>query len=142
MALLDAKAKPSESLDPFSSSSQPPAASNKLPSFLSIFQPTEEAKTSDNSPRSWSSGQPIVKDYSVKEDPNKRGLRRTKKKAQYWQGSGKVEMEDQHLILFPFGTQSRGLFCVFDGHAGTNCALAAKAIFPKVFFFFLFLFHL
>ncbi len=26
----------------------------------------------------------------------------------------------------------RGLFCVFDGHAGKNCAIAAKREFPKV----------
>jgi len=43
-------------------------------------------------------------------------------------------MEDQHLICYPFINDSKkALFCIFDGHAGKNCAVGATVHFPKEF---------
>jgi serine/threonine protein phosphatase PrpC len=52
----------------------------------------------------------------------------------HW-GSGstkaKPEMEDSHIMIVPFQDPSKALFCVFDGHAGKDCAVAAAEILPK-----------
>jgi hypothetical protein len=94
----------------------------KVPGFMDIFQPGGAKPDSDASstdvetadpkaellskwtPGYWLqsivldmlSGEPIVREYGVKDDMNQKGMRRTKKKATYWgsQGnSGKLEME-------------------------------------------------
>jgi serine/threonine protein phosphatase PrpC len=42
-------------------------------------------------------------------------------------------MEDISFVEIPFGgDEDRGLFCVFDGHAGKRCAEAAAKILPLV----------
>jgi len=41
-------------------------------------------------------------------------------------------MEDTNIILCPFFDDTlKGLFCIFDGHAGKNCSTSASSIFPK-----------
>eukprot|EP01114_Cavostelium_apophysatum_P005328 TRINITY_DN1616_c0_g1_i1.p1 TRINITY_DN1616_c0_g1~~TRINITY_DN1616_c0_g1_i1.p1 ORF type:complete len:1120 (-),score=407.57 TRINITY_DN1616_c0_g1_i1:97-3456(-) len=118
------------------------ASSSKVPAFLDIFKKPEESESSDiTSPRNaminwkpWTPGDSLVKEFAVKDDINLKGARRTKKKATYWGGgTGKLEMEDQYFMEFPFGSQDQGLFCVFDGHAGANCAITAKTAFPREF---------
>lgn len=115
------------------------APRQSTPSFLNIFQthipiPVAQAEPKVLNRKPWAPGEPIIKEHSVQEDINKRGMRKSKKRSQVWQGSGKVEMEDQHSILFPFANdKKKALFCVFDGHAGKNCAVTAISTFPKEF---------
>jgi len=42
-------------------------------------------------------------------------------------------MEDSHYCGYPLANSELGLFCVFDGHAGKDCAIALTKIFPEVF---------
>jgi len=43
-------------------------------------------------------------------------------------------MEDTHVGLYPFNeSKDIAVFCVFDGHAGKDCALELTKLFPKVF---------
>jgi len=83
----------------------------------------------------WTIGEPLVRSCAVKEDMNKRGMRRAKKRPMHW-GSGsakaKPEMEDASALLFPFNSDpKKGLFCIFDGHAGKECSTAATQVVPE-----------
>lgn len=44
-------------------------------------------------------GQPIVREFSVQEDVNKRGMRKKKRSASL----GPADMEDQNFAQYPFG---------------------------------------
>jgi serine/threonine protein phosphatase PrpC len=45
-------------------------------------------------------------------------------------------MEDQYFAAYPWeGDNNRALICIFDGHAGPKCAMAAKDVFPQVCFY-------
>jgi len=44
-------------------------------------------------------------------------------------------MEDTNFCSFPHNkNKNLGIFCVFDGHAGKNCALQLTKIFPQIFY--------
>lgn len=69
----------------------------------------------------WKAGLPVVREYFVAEDINKRGVKKKKQGKQYWVNTIlTAEMEDQNTVIYPFfGDSKKGLFCVFDGHGGT-----------------------
>lgn len=93
-----------------------------VPAFMDIFQP-DQPKQPKIFTYKWTNGSPIIRNFSVSEDINKKRRRR---------GSRTITMEDQNLALFPFANdQTKGLFCVFDGHAGKDCAIEVKNIFPR-----------
>uniref|UniRef100_A0A6B2L5R3 PPM-type phosphatase domain-containing protein n=1 Tax=Arcella intermedia TaxID=1963864 RepID=A0A6B2L5R3_9EUKA len=73
----------------------------------------------------------VLFSYSVSEDTNKSGLARSKKMT--IDGKRSSEMEDTHYCSFPFTSQNLALFCVFDGHAGKDCASELITLFPKIF---------
>uniref|UniRef100_A0A6B2KXN2 PPM-type phosphatase domain-containing protein n=1 Tax=Arcella intermedia TaxID=1963864 RepID=A0A6B2KXN2_9EUKA len=77
----------------------------------------------------------LIQSYTVKEDVNKGGLRRGNKvKLNYSKGGKADPMEDTHFCAFPFlSSKDYGLFCVFDGHAGKDCASELITLFPKIF---------
>jgi serine/threonine protein phosphatase PrpC len=76
-----------------------------------------------------------VKDHAVKEDANSKGQKKTKKKAAFGFTIKGHDMEDQHYIEVPFANEEKqALFCVFDGHGGADCAIAAKQKFSGVCF--------
>jgi len=68
---------------------------------------------------------------------NKSGLIRGKKGFNIRAGgqqSKRYQMEDTNYCAFPFQkSKDMGLFCVFDGHAGKDCATELTKIFPKFF---------
>jgi protein phosphatase len=75
--------------------------------------------------------------FSAKEDMNKAGLQRGKKtvvsKAATAHAKPAFQQEDVFHAEFPFdGDSKKALFCIFDGHAGNEAALAAKEHMPKV----------
>lgn len=80
----------------------------------------------------------LLSSVHVAEDLNKAGMRRGKKGKNVKLGpksSAKYEMEDTHIVLFPFdlkGVSESALLCVFDGHAGKGCATALKEIIPRL----------
>jgi len=81
------------------------------------------------------STQKLVSEWAVKADINKAGMRRARKPSLSSHTSSsrksRFEMEDIWCVEFPFdGDEDRGLFCVFDGHAGKKCAEAAARLFP------------
>eukprot|EP01116_Phalansterium_solitarium_P016117 TRINITY_DN366_c0_g1_i1.p1 TRINITY_DN366_c0_g1~~TRINITY_DN366_c0_g1_i1.p1 ORF type:complete len:1177 (+),score=508.00 TRINITY_DN366_c0_g1_i1:146-3676(+) len=122
-----------------------PAAKGRIPSFLDVFnKPGVEEARSRASPvarsrsAAWSPGSGVVRSFGVREDINKAGMRRAKKKTLQFTKNGTVQaepqMEDMSVCEFPFeASPVQGLFCVFDGHAGKECAVAAQRLFPKVF---------
>lgn len=66
----------------------------------------------------------LVECFYVEEAVNKKGLRRGKKDV--------IEMQDFHSCCYPFGSNSRlSLFCIYDGHAGVECARALSDVMPK-----------
>jgi len=76
----------------------------------------------------WKNGDPIVSGVHVSEDMNKKGARKKKM-------LGGPHMEDMNFVQFPFhGNTNFALICVFDGHAGVNCATEAKKVFPEEFY--------
>jgi len=111
---------------------------DKKPSFMNIFMngnsigPIVEEKK-ELTP--WKSGDPLIRDYAVKEDMNAKGAKKTKKKVGFGSASSKgCDMEDQNYIEFPFASDpKKALFCVFDGHGGKDCAIQAKKNFSSVF---------
>ncbi|EGC30859.1 hypothetical protein DICPUDRAFT_157361 [Dictyostelium purpureum] len=70
-----------------------------------------------------------IKEFSIKADENKNGLRRAKKKPS--PGSSTM-MEDVSIAKYPFfeTDEDLGLFGVFDGHAGRGAADSASKLFP------------
>lgn len=83
----------------------------------------------------WTKGNPIIRDLGLKEDINRKGIRKTKKKTKmFGTGNPKLEMEDQNLIVWPWTSdQDKCLVAVFDGHAGKECAVDAVNYFQKEF---------
>jgi len=86
------------------------------------------------SPKRHQKTENLIQEFAVKADLNKMGLRGkpgvgfSKAKG----GKEKPQMEDENFCEFPFnGDPNKGLFCVFDGHAGKEAAIAAKEKFPK-----------
>lgn len=79
-------------------------------------------------------GDNLIRAYGVRDDMNKRGMQKTKKKSKLnAHGKGIYQMEDTHFIDSPFeNNPEQSLFCVFDGHVDKNCAIAATKIFPEV----------
>jgi len=85
---------------------------------------------------------PLVRDSFAAENRNEAGLRRGKKTPSMRMGMGMgmgggggqmFQMEDAHLVAYPFDKNThQGLFCVFDGFAGPDCAQAATKALPKV----------
>jgi len=74
--------------------------------------------------------------FAIEEDLNRIGLIRSKKgfNLKNQDKSKRYQMEDAHIGLYPFNESKEiGLFCVFDGHAGKDCAGELTKIFPKVF---------
>lgn len=77
---------------------------------------------------------PLVSGFYAAEDINIPGLRRSKKKPAISRGGGPAySMEDAHSTDYPlFDDQHKGLFCVFDGFAGSEASQDASKIVPKV----------
>jgi len=77
---------------------------------------------------------PLVRDSFAAENRNEAGLRRGKKQPSLRMGGAPMfQMEDAHLVAYPFDKNThQGLFCVFDGFAGPECAQAATKALPKV----------
>jgi len=66
----------------------------------------------------------LIRDFFAVEDTNKAGLLRAKKEP--------AQQEDAHCCHFPFFENNDvALFCVLDGHAGQEAALAAAQLIPK-----------
>mmetsp|Transcript_2250 Transcript_2250/g.7129 ORF Transcript_2250/g.7129 Transcript_2250/m.7129 type:complete len:911 (+) Transcript_2250:406-3138(+) len=85
-------------------------------------------------PRHYKLGDALVRDLAAKDDINKSGLRRAKKRPMNWGSKKKkrtLEMEDTNFLAYPFGKDDGvALFGVFDGHVGKYCAQAARERFP------------
>eukprot|EP01125_Pyxidicula_operculata_P009133 TRINITY_DN3027_c0_g1_i6.p1 TRINITY_DN3027_c0_g1~~TRINITY_DN3027_c0_g1_i6.p1 ORF type:complete len:1063 (+),score=315.09 TRINITY_DN3027_c0_g1_i6:92-3280(+) len=109
---------------------------------------SEESMSERNSQRmmevsdseSWSEDEDntmdLISSFSVREDMNKQGLIRGKKgfNLRGQSGSKRYQMEDAHYCSFPFNkTHDQALFCVFDGHAGKDCANNLVKSFPVTF---------
>lgn len=75
---------------------------------------------------------PAVSGFAASEALNKSGLARAKKSVPLNKGGkkGSYQMEDYHFCEFPWVKESWGLFCVFDGHSGKDCAETAARILP------------
>eukprot|EP01117_Protostelium_nocturnum_P000197 TRINITY_DN1026_c0_g1_i1.p1 TRINITY_DN1026_c0_g1~~TRINITY_DN1026_c0_g1_i1.p1 ORF type:complete len:711 (-),score=212.53 TRINITY_DN1026_c0_g1_i1:69-2201(-) len=82
----------------------------------------------------WNPGMPVVGSFGVREDMNKKGLRRSKKMSmKFGTMTGGVQ-EDANFAAFPWnGDDKRAIFSVYDGHAGKNCAETAIQRFPEIF---------
>jgi len=77
--------------------------------------------------------EPIIRDQFAAENRNDAGLRRGKKTPSLRMGSSTFQMEDAHLVAYPFDKSTKqGLFCVFDGFAGMECARDATEALPRV----------
>jgi len=76
---------------------------------------------------------PAVTAFSASEALNKSGLQRAKKTVPMGKGGkkGSYQMEDYHFCSFPWENPNWGLFCVFDGHSGKDCAENAARILPQ-----------
>ena len=74
----------------------------------------------------------LIRDIGVREDINKAGMRRIKKKSVQFSKKGRrgkpvYAMEDTNYAACPFNENDNwGLFCVFDGHVDKDAAVAAK----------------
>jgi serine/threonine protein phosphatase PrpC len=75
---------------------------------------------------------PAVSAFSASEALNKSGLARAKKSVPLNKGGkkGAYQMEDYHFCEFPWINENWGLFCVFDGHSGKDCAETAMKVLP------------
>jgi len=75
---------------------------------------------------------PAVSSFGVSEALNKSGLQRAKKSVPLNKGGkkGSYQMEDFHFCEFPWVQDTWGLFCVFDGHSGKDCAETASRVLP------------
>jgi serine/threonine protein phosphatase PrpC len=102
-------------------------------------EPTEEPTlpAENQGPLEYGDGtEPLIRDFSVKEDMNKEGMKKAKKfSVVQGKGQPKFQMEDKNFCAFPHAKNKNiGIFCVFDGHAGKNCAEKLTKIFPETFY--------
>jgi len=105
---------------------------------MDIFrEPTESEKSKERrlfDTTTWKVGDKVIKEYGIREDINKKGLRKSKKMSMKFGASAGPSMEDMNLVLFPWtNDNTRGLFSVYDGHAGKDCAHTAIHRFPEIF---------
>lgn len=115
----------------------PPAtASPKAPKmsyddfFAGLNRASEtNAATTELAPR----GDRLLRSFATKEDMNRRGMQRAKKKSNVdAKGQGIYQMEDAYYSAYPFANnEDLGLFCVFDGHVDKNASQAAAILFPE-----------
>jgi len=80
---------------------------------------------------------PLIESFGTAEEMNKKGLIRSKKgfNLKGADKSKRYQMEDTNVSAFPFcDCKDLALFCVFDGHAGRECADELTKIFPKILF--------
>merc|ERR1712137_1176183 len=120
----------SESISSPKTPSRASHASNAYDDFfkgLNSAQGMSEA-TREISPR----GHRLIRAYGARDDMNKRGMQKIKKKTVFnARGRGVYQMEDAHVIVCPFDDHpDRALFCVFDGHVDKNAAIEATKLFP------------
>jgi len=79
----------------------------------------------------------VVTEYCIKTELNPGGLKRAKKeRKEIVTSDGKkksiYQNEDEYVTLCPYeGDSSKALFCIFDGHADKNAAVAAKKLIPS-----------
>lgn len=80
--------------------------------------------------------EPLIREFAVKEEMNKEGMKKAKKfSVTAGKGAPKFQMEDFNYCAFPHNkNKNLGLFCVFDGHVGKNCAQALTKVFPQTFY--------
>jgi len=74
----------------------------------------------------------LVRSYGVSEDINVAGMRRSKELLRMFQlhkKSQKYEMQDTHYCSCDL-YKDVALFCVFDGHLGSNCSRELVTLFP------------
>jgi serine/threonine protein phosphatase PrpC len=94
----------------------------------------DRAKREPVQPRHFVAGMPLLRDLAARDDINKSGLRRAKKRPMNWGSKKKkrsLQMEDTNYLAYPFGKDDGvALFGVFDGHVGKYCAQAARERFP------------
>lgn len=78
----------------------------------------------------------LLREFSVKEDMNKEGMKKAKKfSVTAGKGQPKFQMEDMNFCSYPHNkNKNLGIFCVFDGHAGKKCAEALTKLFPQTFY--------
>eukprot|EP01094_Clydonella_sp_ATCC50884_P027429 TRINITY_DN786_c0_g1_i2.p1 TRINITY_DN786_c0_g1~~TRINITY_DN786_c0_g1_i2.p1 ORF type:complete len:406 (-),score=150.89 TRINITY_DN786_c0_g1_i2:602-1660(-) len=79
-------------------------------------------------------GDALVRSFGVREDMNKSGMRRAKKKTMKFGTKGKAiyQMEDTNWVGCPFlDDGDKACFCVFDGHVDKNCAVDCIEVFPQ-----------
>jgi len=78
-------------------------------------------------------GDKLIREFATKEDMNRRGMQRAKKRSNVdAKGQGVYQMEDANFSSYPFATNTKiGLFCIFDGHVDKNASIAATVIFPE-----------
>jgi len=90
---------------------------------------TQESQITDGS-------EPLIREYSVKEEMNKEGMKKAKKfSVVQGKGQPKFQMEDTNFCSYPHAKNKNvGIFCVFDGHAGKNCAQSLTKYFPNTFY--------
>ncbi|PRP86829.1 hypothetical protein PROFUN_05046 [Planoprotostelium fungivorum] len=106
--------------------------------LMDLFRDPSEADVPPTPKKSfdkthWKVGDDVIKECGLREDMNKKGLRKSKKMSMKVGGTG-PQMEDMNLILFPWtNDRTRGLFSVYDGHAGNECARKAIDRFPEIF---------
>lgn len=101
-----------------------------------IEEPTKENTNVEQGPLEYGDGTALIRDFSVKEDMNKEGMKKAKKfSVVQGKGQPKFQMEDKNFCSFPHAKNKNiGIFCVFDGHAGKNCAEKLTKIFPDIFY--------
>eukprot|EP01097_Dermamoeba_algensis_P004594 TRINITY_DN2979_c0_g2_i1.p1 TRINITY_DN2979_c0_g2~~TRINITY_DN2979_c0_g2_i1.p1 ORF type:complete len:528 (-),score=117.25 TRINITY_DN2979_c0_g2_i1:217-1800(-) len=108
------------------------------------LDPTEEQSTADRSSYSYTMEDTprlknaigncaVIKDYGIKEDLNKKGLRKAKKEVRTTgNGTPLYQMEDTNTYLVPFDKDGNSaLFAVFDGHSGKDVSTMVKETFPQ-----------
>jgi serine/threonine protein phosphatase PrpC len=79
---------------------------------------------------------PLIESFGTAEEMNRKGLIRGKKGFNIKVDKSKrYQMEDTNVSAFPFcDCKDLALFCVFDGHAGKDCANELIKIFPKILY--------
>lgn len=105
------------------------STSGEEESSVEDFEEDEEEEELDEI----SKERPTVSSFAVSEALNKTGLARAKKTVPMNKGGkkGSYQMEDFNFAKFPWELPNWGVFCIFDGHSGKDCAERASQIMPQ-----------
>ena len=111
------------------------AAGGGVPLSYDDFMAALSGATQSEAPPPPERGDGVLRMIGMREDMNRRGMKKIKKKSVTTglRQKGVYQMEDTSVMAYPFeGDSTLALLGIFDGHSGKDAATECQTVFPEV----------